>query len=59
LRCADEPILTLTWPSITGTPLTLQVLTHQPGMGRPVAGDLRERIISRRCSSYLARHEFE
>ena len=33
----------------------LQVLTHQPGIGRPVEGCLRELIISRRRSGYLAR----
>lgn len=35
----------------------LQVLTHQPGIGRPVEGGLRELIISRRRSGYLARYE--
>lgn len=37
----------------------LQVLTHQPGIGRPVEGGLRELIISRRHSGYLARYEFD
>ena len=37
----------------------LQVLTHQPGIGRPVEGGLRELIISRRRSSYLARYAFD
>jgi len=37
----------------------LQVLTHQPGIGRPVAGGLRELIISRRRSGYLARYELD
>ena len=37
----------------------LQVLTHQPGIGRPVGAGLRELIISRRRSSYLARYEFD
>jgi plasmid stabilization system protein ParE len=36
----------------------LQVLTHQPGIGRPVEGGLRELIISRKRSGYLARYEF-
>jgi plasmid stabilization system protein ParE len=36
----------------------LNVLTHQPGIGRPVEGGLRELIISRRRSGYLARYEF-
>jgi hypothetical protein len=56
---ADKPILTWAWPFITGTPLTLQVLTHQSGMGRPVEGDLRELTIARRRSGYLTRYEFE
>jgi plasmid stabilization system protein ParE len=37
----------------------LHVLTHQPGIGRPVEGGLRELIISRRRSGYLARYEFD
>lgn len=37
----------------------LQVLTHQPGIGRPVVGGLRELIISRKRSGYLARYEFD
>ena len=37
----------------------LQVLTHQPAIGRPTAGGLRELIISRRRSGYLARYEFD
>jgi len=37
----------------------LEVLTHQPGIGRPVEGGLRELIISRRRSGYLARYEFD
>lgn len=37
----------------------LQVLTHQPAIGRPVEGGLRELIISRRRSGYLARYEFQ
>ncbi len=37
----------------------LQVLTHQPGIGRPVAGGMRELIISRRRSGYLARYRFD
>jgi len=36
----------------------LQVLTHQPGIGRPVEGGLRELIILRGRSGYLARYEF-
>ena len=37
----------------------LEVLTHQPGIGRPVEGGLRELIISRRRSSYLARYAWD
>jgi plasmid stabilization system protein ParE len=37
----------------------LQVLTHQPCIGCPVTGGLRELIISRRRSGYLARYEFD
>ena len=37
----------------------LKVLTHQPGIGRPVEGGLRELIISRRRSGYLARYAFD
>lgn len=37
----------------------LQVLTHQPGIGRPVAGGLRELIISRGRGGYLARYSLD
>lgn len=37
----------------------LRVLTHQPGIGRPVEGGLRELIISRRGSGYLARYAWD
>lgn len=37
----------------------LEVLTHQSEIGRPVAGGLRELIISRRRSGYLARYWFD
>jgi plasmid stabilization system protein ParE len=37
----------------------LRVLTHQPGIGRPVESGLRELIISRHRSGYLARYEFD
>ena len=37
----------------------LEVLTHQPAIGRPVAGGLRELIIFRRRSGYLARYEYD
>ena len=39
--------------------VALQVLTHQPAIGRPVDGGLRELIISRRRSGYLARYAFD
>ena len=54
---------------LTGDPLenglfeyvidALQVLTHQPGIGRPVPGGFRELIISRRRSGYLAKYEYD
>lgn len=34
----------------------LKVLTHQPGIGRPLAAGLRELIISRGRGGYLARY---
>lgn len=37
----------------------LQVLTHQPAIGRPVDHGLRELIISRRRSGYLARYHLD
>lgn len=37
----------------------LQVLTHQPGIGRPVEGVLRELIIKRGHSGYLAKYEYD
>jgi len=37
----------------------LAVLTHQPGIGRPVEDGLRELIISRRRSGYLARYAWD
>ncbi|OIN92022.1 MAG: hypothetical protein AUJ20_08995 [Comamonadaceae bacterium CG1_02_60_18] len=37
----------------------LEVLTHQPAIGRLVEGGLRELIISRRRSGYLARYEID
>ena len=37
----------------------LTVLTHQPGIGRPVEDGLRELIISRRRSGYLARYAWD
>ena len=37
----------------------LQVLTHQPGIGRPVEGALRELIIKRGHSGYLAKYEHD
>lgn len=37
----------------------LDILTHQPRIGRPVEGGLRELIISRRRSGYLARYELD
>ena len=37
----------------------LGVLTHQPGIGRPVEDGLRELIISRRRSGNLARYALD
>ena len=37
----------------------LAVLTHQPGIGRPVADGLRELIISRGRGGYLATYSFD
>ena len=37
----------------------LDVLTHQPGVGRPIGGGLRELIITRRQSGYLAKYELD
>ena len=37
----------------------LNVLTHQPGIGRPVAGGQRELIISQGASGYLARYRLD
>ncbi|QTD45426.1 type II toxin-antitoxin system RelE/ParE family toxin [Ottowia testudinis] len=37
----------------------LHVLTRQPGIGRPVGGGLRELIISRGRSGYLARYHLD
>jgi plasmid stabilization system protein ParE len=36
----------------------LQVLTHQPGIGRPVARGLRELILHRGKSGYLVKHRY-
>ena len=37
----------------------LQVLTHQPGIGRPVGGGLRELVIHRGRGGYLARYRWD
>jgi plasmid stabilization system protein ParE len=36
----------------------LQVLTHQPGIGRPVGDGLRELILSRGKSGYLVKYRY-
>ena len=36
----------------------LQVLTHQPGIGRPVGAGLRELILSRGKSGYLVKYRY-
>jgi plasmid stabilization system protein ParE len=37
----------------------LDVLTHQPGIGRPMPGGLRELIIKRGHSGYLAQYRID
>lgn len=37
----------------------LHVLTHQPGIGRPVGAGLRELIVSRGKGGYLALYAFD
>jgi plasmid stabilization system protein ParE len=37
----------------------LRLLERQPGVGRPVGGDLRELIIGRGRSGYLARYQYQ
>jgi plasmid stabilization system protein ParE len=56
LSNADDP---LPGESLNYVLDALHVLTHQPCIGRPVAGGLRELIISRRRRGYLARYEFD
>ena len=36
----------------------LRLLEHQPGVGRPIGGDLRELIIERGQTGYLARYQY-
>ena len=36
----------------------LQVLTHQPGIGRPVGAGLRELILSRSKCGYLVKYRY-
>jgi plasmid stabilization system protein ParE len=37
----------------------LRLLERQPGVGRPVGGDVRELIIDRGRSGYLARYQYQ
>jgi len=37
----------------------LSVLTHQLGIGRPVEGGMRELLVLRSCSAYLARYKLD
>ena len=37
----------------------LLILTRQPGIGRPVSQGVRELIISRHRTSYLAKYEYD
>lgn len=48
-----------TWDLLDFILDALEVLTHQPGIGRPVEGGLRELIISLRRIGYLARYEWD
>ena len=49
----------LAWELLDFILYALEVLTHQPGIGRPVEDGLRELIISRRRSGYLARYAWD
>jgi len=55
LRSPDDP----TAPELLDFVLDgLQVLTHQPGVGRPIAGALRELILHRGKSGYLVKYRY-
>ena len=49
---------TLTYGLLDYLMQALVVLTHQPGIGRPVGG-VRELIISRQRTGYLAKYEYD
>lgn len=56
LRQAQDP-MALHWLAFVID--ALDVLTHQPGVGRPVAGGLRELIIKRGNTGYLAQYRID
>ena len=56
LREAGDPLATDLLDFVTDA---LDVLTHQPGIGRPVPGGQRELIISRGGSGYLAQYRLQ
>lgn len=56
LHESEDP---LAWDLLDFILDALRVLTHQPGIGRPVEGGLRELIISRRRLGYLARYAWD
>jgi plasmid stabilization system protein ParE len=56
LRSANDPLSSGFLEFILDA---LQVLSHQPAIGRPVEGGLRELIISRNRTGYLARYDLD
>ena len=56
LRNSQDP-LTAQWLAFVAD--ALDVLTHQPGIGRPVVGGLRELIIRRGHTGYLAQYRLD
>lgn len=56
LHDSEDP---LAWELLDFILDALEVLTHQPGIGRPMEDGLRELIISRRRSGYLARYAWD
>lgn len=56
LRNTQDP-LALQWLAFVAD--ALDVLTHQPGIGRPVSGGLRELIIKRGNTGYLAQYRID
>jgi plasmid stabilization system protein ParE len=56
LHSSDDPLSTSFLDFILDA---LEILSHQPAIGRPVEGGLRELIISRNRTGYLARYDFD